>query len=62
LPGEVFLHVAADAQDWCGASRADPLRMEGLCERLLPEFAPGVHPPKASGASLIAAGEASLAE
>ena len=25
FPGEVFLHVAADALNWCGASRADPL-------------------------------------
>jgi hypothetical protein len=37
FPGEVFLHVAADALDWCGASRADPLPLEGLRERLLPE-------------------------
>jgi hypothetical protein len=25
FPGEVFLHLAGDALDWCGASRADPL-------------------------------------
>ena len=25
FPGEVFLRVAADALDWCRASRADPL-------------------------------------
>src|SRR5262249_43008921 len=25
FPGEVFLRLAADALDWCGASRADPL-------------------------------------
>jgi hypothetical protein len=25
FPGEVLLHVAADALDWCRASRADPL-------------------------------------
>jgi hypothetical protein len=37
FPGEVFLYVAADALDWCGASRADPLPLEGLCERFLPE-------------------------
>ena len=37
FPGEVFLHVAADALDWCRASRADPLTLEGLPERFLPE-------------------------
>jgi hypothetical protein len=37
FPGEVFLHVAADALDWCGASRADPLPLEGLRERFLPK-------------------------
>jgi hypothetical protein len=37
FPGEVFLHVAADALDWCGVSRADPLPLEGLRERFLPE-------------------------
>jgi hypothetical protein len=37
FPGEVFLRVAADALDWCRASRADPLPMEGLRERFLPE-------------------------
>ena len=36
FPGEVFLHIAADALDWCGASRAGPLPMEGLRERFLP--------------------------
>ena len=30
FPGEVFLHLAADALDWCGASRTDPLPLEGL--------------------------------
>jgi hypothetical protein len=35
----VFLHVAADALEWCGASGADPLPLEGLRERLLPESA-----------------------
>jgi len=39
FPGEVFLRVAADALDWCGASRADPLPLEGLRERFLPETA-----------------------
>ena len=37
FPGEVFLDLAADALDWCGASRADPLPLEGLRERFLPE-------------------------
>jgi hypothetical protein len=37
FPGEVFLHVAADALTWCRASRADPLPLEGLRERFLPE-------------------------
>jgi hypothetical protein len=35
----VFLHVAADALEWCSASRADPLPLEGLRERFLPECA-----------------------
>jgi hypothetical protein len=39
FPGEVFLDVAADALDWCGASRADPLALEGMRERFLPECA-----------------------
>ena len=39
FPGEVFLHLAADALDWCGASRADPLPLEGLRDRFLPEAA-----------------------
>jgi hypothetical protein len=37
VPGEVFLRLAADALDWCGASRAGPLPLEGLRERFLPE-------------------------
>jgi hypothetical protein len=37
FPGEVFLRVAADALDWCRLSRADPLPLEGLRERFLPE-------------------------
>ncbi len=39
FPGEVFLHVAADALDWCGASHADRLVLEGMPERFLPECA-----------------------
>ncbi len=39
FPGEVFLRVAADALDWCGASRAEPLALEGMRERFLPECA-----------------------
>ena len=37
FPGEVFVHLAADALNWCGASRADPLPLEGLRGRFLPE-------------------------
>jgi hypothetical protein len=37
FPGEVFLHLAGDALEWCGASRAEPLPLEGLRERFLPE-------------------------
>jgi hypothetical protein len=39
FPGEVLLQVAADALAWCGASRADPLALEGMAERFLPECA-----------------------
>ena len=39
FPGEVFLDVAADALDWCGASRADPLALEGMRDRFLAECA-----------------------
>lgn len=39
FPGEVFLRLAADALEWCGASPADPLPLEGLRERFLPEGA-----------------------
>lgn len=28
FPGEVLLQVAADALEWCGASRAEPLALE----------------------------------
>ena len=37
FPGEVLLRLAADALAWCGASRADPLDLEGIRERFLPE-------------------------
>jgi hypothetical protein len=39
FPGEVLLHVAADALEWCGASRAGPLALEGMPERFLAERA-----------------------
>jgi hypothetical protein len=39
FPGEVFLNVAVDVLDRCGASRSDPLALEGMRERLLPECA-----------------------
>jgi len=39
FPGEVFLHLAADALEWCGARRAEPLALEGLRERHLSECA-----------------------
>jgi hypothetical protein len=39
FPGEVLLQVAADALEWCGASRADPLALERMPERFLPECA-----------------------
>jgi hypothetical protein len=39
FPGEVFLRVAADALDWCRANRDNPLHLEGLRERFLPECA-----------------------
>jgi hypothetical protein len=39
FPGEVFLDVAADVLDWCGTSRAEPLALEAMQERFLPEFA-----------------------
>ena len=37
FPGEVFLRLAADALRWCGASQADPVPLEGIRERFLPE-------------------------
>jgi hypothetical protein len=39
FPGEVFLRLAGDALQWCGASRAEPLPLEGLRDRYLPECA-----------------------
>jgi hypothetical protein len=56
FPGEVFLGLAADALDWCGARRADPLPLEGLRERFLPERAfRGRHDSKFRYAVLAAA-------
>jgi len=37
FPGEVFLRLAADALKWCKASQADPVSLEGIRERFLPE-------------------------
>jgi hypothetical protein len=37
FPGEVFLRLAAEALGWCGASQADPVPLEGIRERFLPE-------------------------
>jgi hypothetical protein len=39
FPGEVFLHLATDALEWCGATRAETLPLERLRERYLPECA-----------------------
>ena len=39
FPGEVFLDVAADVLDWCSLSRSEPLALEGMRERFLPELA-----------------------
>ena len=39
--GEVFLRLAADVLDWCGASRRQPLALEGIQERFLPECTQG---------------------
>jgi hypothetical protein len=39
FPGEVFLDVAADVLDWCSISRSEPLALEGMRERFLPELA-----------------------
>jgi hypothetical protein len=37
FPGEVFLRLAADALDWAGVNRAQPVDLEGMRERFLPE-------------------------
>jgi hypothetical protein len=37
FPGEVFLYLAADALEWCRASRTNPLQLESLQARFLPE-------------------------
>jgi hypothetical protein len=56
FPGEVFLHLAGDALNWCGASRADPLPLKGLRERFLPESTSrGRQKPKFQYAVLAAA-------
>jgi hypothetical protein len=39
FPGEVVLQVAADALQWCEASRANPLDLAGMAEQFLPELA-----------------------
>ena len=36
FPGEVFLHLAADALDWCGASRSGPLAFEDCASSSCP--------------------------
>jgi hypothetical protein len=38
FPGEVFLHMAADVLEWSGASRSDPVALEGMREQFLPEY------------------------
>ena len=35
FPGEVFLRLAADALDWCGASQRDPVPLAVIRERFL---------------------------
>jgi hypothetical protein len=37
FPGNVLLRLAADALQWCGGSRANPLPLEGLRDLFLPE-------------------------
>jgi hypothetical protein len=51
FPGEVFLHLAADALEWCGASRAEPLSLEGLRGRFLSEYVAG----RAAGCRVVRA-------
>jgi hypothetical protein len=36
FPGEVLLLLAADALEWCGASRAEPLALEGCASGTCP--------------------------
>jgi hypothetical protein len=56
FPGEVLLQIAADALDWCDASRADPLALEGMPQRFLPECVfPGRQNKKLQFAALAAA-------
>jgi len=55
FPGEVFLCVAADVLDWCGASRAAPLTLEGIRERWLPECAFRGRPSKKLQGAVLAA-------
>jgi hypothetical protein len=38
FPGEVFLGLAVEALDWCGASQQDPVPLEGITERFLSEY------------------------
>ena len=38
FPGEVILRLAADALAWSGVSSADPLQLEAMLERFLPDF------------------------
>jgi len=37
FPGEVFLHLAADALDWAGVDRVHPIDLDGMRERFLPD-------------------------
>lgn len=37
FPGEIFLRLAADALDWCGTSREQPLTLERIRELFLPD-------------------------
>ena len=39
FPGEVLLNLAADVIELSGANRADPIEVEGIRERFLPEAA-----------------------
>jgi hypothetical protein len=39
FPGEVLLRLAADALVWAGIDRANPVDLEGMRERFLPEGA-----------------------